>query len=83
MLVMSRTRKQPYRKSRRFDKTCRCHGACPWCRDDRLHQARKAEAAAKYEMSLAESLGFTEASGAAPILSSAHRAHKLMLGKEE
>lgn len=77
---MSRTRRQPYRKSRRFDKTCRCHGSCPWCRDDRLYQARRAEAAARYEMSLAESLGLTEASDAAPILSSVHRAHKLLLG---
>lgn len=81
---MSRTRKkQPYRQSRRFDKTCRCHGKCPWCRDDRLYQARKAEAAARYELSLAESLGPSEASDAAPILSSAHRDSKLMLGNEE
>lgn len=51
-MVMSRTRRKPYRKSRRFDKTCRCHGSCPWCRENRLYQARKAEAAARYEMSL-------------------------------
>ena len=45
---MSRSRKkQPYRQSRRFDKTCRCHGACPWCRRKRLYgdiRRRKATA---------------------------------------
>lgn len=39
-MVMSRTRKQPYRKSRAFDASCRCHGSCPWCRGNRLHNAR-------------------------------------------
>jgi hypothetical protein len=43
---MARTRKQPYRKSRRFDKTCRCHGACSWCRSNRLHSNRRRIAAA-------------------------------------
>ena len=39
---MSRSRKaQPYRQSRRFDKTCRCHGSCPHCRGNRLHGDRK------------------------------------------
>ncbi len=27
--------RKPYRKSQRFDKTCRCHGACSYCRDNR------------------------------------------------
>jgi hypothetical protein len=34
---MSRTRKQPYRKSRAFDSSCRCHGSCGWCQGNRLH----------------------------------------------
>ena len=37
---MSRTYRRKYRKSRQFDKSCRCHGACPWCRGNRLHNAR-------------------------------------------
>jgi hypothetical protein len=24
-----------YRKSKRFDRTCRCHGSCDWCRNNR------------------------------------------------
>ena len=38
---MSRTNKQPYQKSRRFDVTCRNHGSCNWCEDDRLHSRRR------------------------------------------
>ncbi len=34
---MSRSRKKnPYRKSREFDASCRCHGGCPWCRQGRF-----------------------------------------------
>jgi hypothetical protein len=47
---MSRTRKRPYRKSRAFDASCRCHGGCPWCRENRLYQRRKLEAAARYAL---------------------------------
>jgi hypothetical protein len=43
---MSRTRKKPYRKSRRFDKGCRCHGSCPYCRDNRLYSDNKRRSAA-------------------------------------
>ena len=38
---MTRTRRKPYRQSRRFDPTCGCHGACPWCRDNRLHNSHR------------------------------------------
>lgn len=38
---MSRTVKQAYRKSRRFDKTCRCHGGCPYCEGNRMHKHDK------------------------------------------
>lgn len=38
---MSRSVKRPYRKSRRFDKTCRNHGRCPYCRSNRLHSTRR------------------------------------------
>lgn len=40
---MSRSRKQPYRKSRRFDKTCRCHGSCSYCQGNRLIQQAREE----------------------------------------
>ena len=38
---MSRTFKKPYTKSKRFDKTCRNHGSCPWCLGNRMHKIRK------------------------------------------
>lgn len=45
---MSKTRKRrQYRGSRRFDKSCRNHGGCAYCRGNRLHastvQAAKVE----------------------------------------
>ncbi len=42
--------RKPYYRSGRFDKTCRPHGACPWCRDDRLHAERMRYMAAEYQM---------------------------------
>jgi hypothetical protein len=38
---MSRTVKKAYRKSKRFDKSCRNHGGCPYCEANRLHKHRK------------------------------------------
>lgn len=33
-------RKQ-YRGSQACDPSCRCHGSCPWCRDNRMHRTEK------------------------------------------
>jgi hypothetical protein len=33
--------RKEYRKSKRFDKTCRNHGSCSWCRSDKLYQFNK------------------------------------------
>ena len=33
--------RKPYYKSGRFDKSCRPHGGCPWCRRNRLHKEMK------------------------------------------
>jgi len=38
---MSRTFKTPYRKSKAVDKTCRCHGGCPYCKGNRMYQFTK------------------------------------------
>jgi len=38
---MSRSYKQPYTKSKRFDATCRCHGSCSYCYDNRMHKNDK------------------------------------------
>lgn len=42
-----RERRKPYRGAKAFDKTCRNHGRCQWCRDDRLHGRKVAEERAK------------------------------------
>ena len=34
-------KRTPYRKSKAFDRTCRCHGSCPYCRGNRTFQGRK------------------------------------------
>jgi hypothetical protein len=33
-----------------WDATCRPHGGCPWCEDNRTHQDQKARAAADEEL---------------------------------
>ena len=35
---MSRTHRRPYSGSRRFDVTCRNHGACGYCQSNRMHR---------------------------------------------
>ena len=39
--------REPYRKSRRFDITCRCHGGCPYCLGSRFHSIKKKELSIK------------------------------------
>jgi hypothetical protein len=34
-------RRKPFRKSKRFDKTCRNHGSCSRCEGDRTYRSRK------------------------------------------
>lgn len=44
---MTRSRKRnPYRGSRRIDATCRCHGSCDYCRNNRLYSDRRRRDAA-------------------------------------
>jgi len=35
--------RKPYYGRGRLDRTCRPHGACPYCRGNRLHATRKRE----------------------------------------
>jgi len=39
---MSRTKRRKFRGSKRFDKTCRNHGACSWCSRGRQHRHKRA-----------------------------------------
>ena len=34
-------KRKPYRKSKGIARSCRNHGACNWCRDNRTYKTRK------------------------------------------
>ena len=34
-------RRKPYYGSKAFDHTCRNHGGCPWCEENRKHKFRE------------------------------------------
>ena len=33
--------RKPYKGSKAIDKTCRNHGGCPWCEENRKYQSLK------------------------------------------
>ena len=39
--------RKTYRGSKIFDKTCRNHGACPYCKGNRVHNGTKRDKEAK------------------------------------
>ena len=43
---MSRTKKEPYTKSKQFDSTCRSHGSCEHCKNDKIYFDKKMRQAA-------------------------------------
>lgn len=36
-------KRKPYRGSKAVDRTCRNHGECEWCKENRLHKFNKFE----------------------------------------
>ena len=42
--------RKPYRGSKNFDKSCRNHGGCDFCKDNRLYSTNKAFEAAKQQL---------------------------------
>ena len=46
----NKTYKRAYRESRRFDKSCRNHGGCPYCEGGRLFFDRKRRLVADEEI---------------------------------
>ena len=40
-------RRKPYTGSKAIDKTCRNHGGCDWCRDNRIYRYKKKEESTK------------------------------------
>jgi len=45
--------RKPYYRSGRFDYTCRPHGSCPYCFNNRYHRHHKALAATQAELEYA------------------------------
>lgn len=45
-----KTYKRPYTGSKRFDHSCRNHGSCGYCRDQRTYNLRKMIEAIKIEI---------------------------------
>lgn len=40
-------KRKPYRKSARFDRSCRPNGKCDYCRNNRMHGDKKRKAQAE------------------------------------
>lgn len=36
-------KRKPYRGAKAVDSTCRNHGSCGWCKENRLHKFKKKE----------------------------------------
>jgi hypothetical protein len=42
--------RRPYRRgSKRFDRSCRCHGGCPYCERGRTHGNKRRQPAEDWE----------------------------------
>lgn len=46
--------RKPYRGSKEFDRTCRNHGGCDWCKDNRLYRTNRLEEKAKQDIETME-----------------------------
>lgn len=40
-IASGKEHRKPYYGSKDFDKTCRNHGSCPWCLENRMHKDMK------------------------------------------
>ncbi len=47
---MSRTKRKPYTKSKAVDKSCRCHGGCPYCLNNRMRKHKVRTQAADLQL---------------------------------
>ena len=39
-ILHGKEHRKPYRGAKAFDRTCRNHGTCPWCEENRKHKFR-------------------------------------------
>jgi hypothetical protein len=58
---VARTKRRGYTGSKRFDKSCRSHGSCPWCANARKHRKDKQTPQAETLESLNDSTDSTTA----------------------
>ena len=49
-IIYRKEYRKPYRKSKRFYKSCRNYGSCPYCRDNRLHNRNKTDEDSKLKI---------------------------------
>lgn len=42
--------RKPYRGSKAIDRTCRNHGGCDWCRENRMYKNDKRELKSMYDL---------------------------------
>lgn len=40
-IASGKEHRKPYRRSQRFDQSCRPHGSCPYCKNGRLHNTQR------------------------------------------
>lgn len=55
--------REEYRGSKAFDKTCRNHGGCSWCEENRKYKYIKKEVAQEFRIKEYEDGGREEISG--------------------
>lgn len=46
-IIHKKEKRKPYRKAKAIDISCRNHGSCPYCKNNRLYQVKKALNSAK------------------------------------
>lgn len=42
-IAAGKEHRHPYYGTQRFDRTCRCHGSCEWCKANRLYNTIRKE----------------------------------------
>ena len=55
-IKFKKEKRKPYYDAGRFDTTCRPHGGCPWCYDNRMHKNEIADIDLEEEL---QELGIT------------------------
>jgi hypothetical protein len=46
----NKEKRKPYRDSKAWDSSCRNHGSCSWCENNRLYSEKKRKASAKDQL---------------------------------